>query len=391
MVFAVLGSVLAVVGHWNIFTAYRSGGVTVDEIVLDAPAFARIGNHYWSGDFAFIYADRYNQTGPAQTLLDSLLLHGVHAVPQPWGWVALAVIICASVLLSAGIATVWLARKSHLGHYGWLLATLPVLLLIAMDAPYEVFTSGHWWQIAVLWCWFGAGWGVVRRHPILAGVLLAVSATLEPWAVFGLVAVLFSATLRNAITTGAVAVAGILITWAPFALLWPFRIGEYNWSVGEHGLWTAMLAPNSPFPWAYRLLQAAIVSLLSAGVVFLVRPQALTDPAFAALATLTLPALIVLFRVGTDILFYSYYLITPQVFLLPIMSVAVFRWRWRGALFAVPAYLVLLGTSGIPPYGLALAASLIASVALIVIAWGPQPSNDDASSLLAPAESRGRP
>lgn len=359
----VAGAAVAAVEYRHMLNSSLRYGINI----IDVTGFARVGDHLLSGDFAYVYADSFNQTGPLQSFADSLLLRGAQAFPDDWGLTVLAFLVSMEVLLSAGVMTVWLARKCRCEKFGWTLATCATVLLSLTETPFTVFTHGHWWQIVVLWCWFAAGKNVLKGRTVQAGLFLVLATALEPWGVFGFLIVLISPSLRRACATAAIAALGVFAVWAPFVFLWPFRFGDYAWKVQQYSLWTFMLPENENFSWGYRLVQAVLVVLLVGAIIFSVRRRALLNIEYASFVLCTIPVLIVLFRVGTDAFFESYYLTTAQVFLLPVALVTLVRWPRWGIMFAMSSYLTFLGIGGFPPYGTALGAAFLASVALVGI------------------------
>ena len=75
--------------------------------------------------------------------------------------------------------------------------------------------------------------------------------------------------------------------------------------------------------------------------------------------------MIVLFRVGLDLHFGGYYLVTTAVFLVPIALLTLFAWGKSAFPVAISAYLVLVATAGWQPFAI----SLIAGMSLALGLW----------------------
>ena len=333
--------------------------------IVDVPAFSEIGNAMLSGDLAATYATPFNQTGPLQPVLSHLLWITASSFRETLGWDLLQIAIAAGLLGSVVLTVRIGADALGLAPQAWVLELTAVSVLAAMGAPADYFAEGHWWQIPVLWLWWIASLAIVRGRVFIPAIALAASMALEPWGVLGVVLIVFAPEFKVMIRAGIVTLLMLSAIWLPFLLMWPFAMGSYQWKVREDSLWALIGFGGSEFSWLMRSLQAAAI-LASCIVVFWSwRATIRESNAFCSIALLSAGPMIVLFRVGLDLHFGGYYLVTTAVFLVPIALLTLFAWGKSAFPVAISAYLVLVATAGWQPFAI----SLIAGMSLALGLW----------------------
>ncbi|MEU4241728.1 hypothetical protein [Actinoplanes sp. NPDC026619] len=297
-------------------------GVVTRTTPPDAADFARFAGLLLHGRFAEVYADPWNQAGPAQLLICRLLMAGAQADGTP----ALGVAALVGAALVAG--AMWLCRD-HLHRE--VLAGGLALIWVASPLPW----NGHPAELAVPLLWAYAiklSRLSSRRGDLAAAAVLALGVAIAPWAILGVPCLLAGAPLWRAVRTGIVAVALGVAGYLPFVLTGHFAMFRLHWGISAGTL--PSLLGVTDVTWATRLVQGAMV----AGGVALIARHCRPDPRAVAIVPLAAGLL----RVATDPVYYTYYWFPVAV--ASVLLIAVDR---RRPLIAVAlGYLVLLAESG---------------------------------------------
>ncbi len=285
--------------------AVALGAVTalaVNPAPADLSAFAGWGSALLHGHPSAVYADRSDQGGPLQ-LLVNVLVRLVAPSGNVWlpvvavvngGLVYLVMRWCAAVhpdaadeaqlaqreLLAAAVVILWLAQGSlWSGH------------------PAEVLTAGLWF----------AGMVFARRgRHVLAGALFGASMGIAPWALLGAPAVLAVTRLRGAVIVAAVAGMVGPALYLPFALTGHFHLLDFRWQVEPHSLVSLLMPVGASFGWPQRLVQAVVVAGGTAGVALWLRRR-------PDLALVLAPMVATALRVASDPRRFDYYWLPIEV------------------------------------------------------------------------------
>jgi hypothetical protein len=219
----------------------------------DLPYFAHAARGLFSSRWAETFADPSLQVGP---LL--LALVGIGDRIGGLSFLAYAIEIGLVALLVFVIGRL-LAGRSHRALLQGGIGVAAVVLGLTADA----YGYGHPAQMAVPLLWLLAGVEAREGRTVWAGVLLGLSAGLEPWGVLGAPVLLLAPGFGRALK-GLVAQAGVTAAlYLPFVLAGDFRLFEHRWKVEGWTLVRAVLPPGSDFPWTLRLVQGA--AALAAG------------------------------------------------------------------------------------------------------------------------------
>lgn len=342
--------------------------------IPDVTTFAQLGDAVLRGDLARAYADPFNQAGPLQIVGDAVLYRAAGVLPAALPVTALAFTVALVPLLVAGwLAQALIARMADVtSRWLWLGPWLSVLLVAVLGVDEENVVSGHWWQVPVLVLWVLAGRAVTGDRPLLAGVLVGVSAGLEPWGVFGVLVAVLAPGLRAAAHLAAASAVTTAALWLPFVATGSFRIGDYTWLVRSDSAWAVLVGPGSDFPWGLRILQAALVAGAATWMLIrLVRPLLPAGDRYLLTACVLTPVVIVLLRVCTDIWFGAYYLTSPSTLLVPAAVVWLLSRHRAGLWLAAAAWLAVVAATGLAPFLLTALALAALAVGLRVLAPRP--------------------
>lgn len=272
----------------------------------DAGLFTRTGCQLLEGHVGLAYSNPELQSGPLQVALYCGAAHvtGLSGLENPAVWSTIAVVAVTLGLLAAlpllrrhaGLnaspATVTVAAA----YFAVWVATVTIGIHSA-----EVLTPAMWVTAAVL----------VRRHPVIAGLVLGATAGVEMWGLVAVPIVFAAPTARQRVAGAAAAAALATLLVVPFALAGHLAMFTFEWPVLPHTLpaliWPVRasgVAPN--FGVLPRVLQLALAAGGCAGVAYRVRHR----PALLA----WLPALTAEYlRLLVDPTLYPYYWVVPEL------------------------------------------------------------------------------
>ena len=249
----------------------------------DAPVFVAAGRTLLSSRWSYAYANRIVQAGPLQLALFGSLGRSSVALA---GVLALATML---LLLGAANAVTDLSP---------VLTGVVGLLGIALGLTRVGYVWGHPADAVIPLVWILAATRARSGHVARAGVLVGLTAGLETWGILG-VAVLALAPRRRDAAKGAVLASGVAVTlFLPFVLGGHFEMGKYQWRVTAPFL--SMFAPDAPFGWHMRVVQAAFAVSAGIGAAWVLR--------HSQHAPWAVPLTVVAVRLVLDPSLWSYYL-----------------------------------------------------------------------------------
>ncbi|MCU7729197.1 hypothetical protein ODJ79_36245 [Actinoplanes sp. KI2] len=283
----------------------------------DLADFARAADLLLHGRFGEVYAQPWNQAGPAQLLISRVLMIG--ASPDGTLWPPLVALWSAALV--AGV--MWLCRGDVRREA---VAGLLGLLWVAVPMPW----NGHPAELAVPVLWAYAIVCQRRGRDLAAAALLALGVAIAPWAVIAVPGLLAAARPLRALRAGALAVVMSVACYLPFVLTGQFAMFRYRWGVAPGTV--ASLLGLTEAGWWLRPVQGLVMVAGVAMIAWRMRG--------ARLAIAAVPLAAALLRVATDPVAQPYYWYPAAV--ASLLLLAMMR-RW--VLAAVLAYGVLLGES----------------------------------------------
>jgi hypothetical protein len=264
----------------------------------DLPYFAHAARVLFSSHWLETFADPSLQVGPLQ-----LVLVGIGDRIGGLSFLAYAIEIGLAALLVFVVGRLLAGRP----HRAALQAGIGVAA-VALGLTADAYGFGHPAQMAVPLLWVLAALEARERRTARAGVLLGLSAGLEPWGVLGapvlMLAPAFGRTLRGLAVQAGVTAA----LYLPFVLGGDFRIFDHRWKVEGWTLVRVVLSPGSDFPWTLRLVQGAAALAVGAAVALALRRS--------ARGVWAVPLVIVAVRLLLDPTLYSWYWVGAETIVL---------------------------------------------------------------------------
>ena len=292
-------------------------GLLTLTVTPDLVDFAGAGDLLLRGRFGEVYAQPWNQAGPAQLLISRLLMIGAAPGGTPWPPV---VALCSAAFVAGAM---WLGRGDPRREA---VAGLLALLWVAVPMPWD----GHPAEILVPLLWAYAIVCQRRGRDLAAAGLLALGVAIAPWAIIAVPALLAAARPVRALRVGALTAGLSVACYLPCALTGHFAMFRYRWVVAP-GTAASLLGLSSA-GWWLRPVQGLVMVAGVALVAWRMRGS--------RLAVAAVPLAAALLRVTTDPVAHPYYWYPAAVASLLLM--AMMR-RW--VLAAVLGYAVLLGES----------------------------------------------
>jgi hypothetical protein len=255
----------------------------------DLPYFASAAQTLFSANWADTFADPSLQVGP-------LMLALIGAGDRIGGLSLLAYVI--EIGLAALVVFV-VGRMLPCRQHRALAQGLAGLAAVALGLTAEAYGYGHPAQVAVPLLWILAAVEAREGRTARSGALLGLSAGLEVWGVLGAPVLLLAPGIRRAVTGLAAQGAVVAALYLPFVLAGDFRMFEYRWKVEGWTLVRLFLGPGEEFPWALRLVQAAVAVLAGVAAGIALRGS--------VRAVWAVPLAVVAARVLLDPTLYSWY------------------------------------------------------------------------------------
>jgi hypothetical protein len=236
------------------------------EAPLNLKAFAFHGSQIVHGNFADVYADPWNQSGPLQLLLCYVMFA---AMPNALGAVG--------VHMVGNIAVILLLRGGSRGLR--LLDELPPIPTVELGlgitavvwlAPVRMWHA-HPAELVIPVLWLAAGAAAYRGSWLAAGGLFGLAAGWEPWAMLAVPMLLILRDPRKVLRSAAVCLALIVCSYLPFAASGSFHLFDHVWPVVQGTPLNHLFPKLTEVTWQVRVLQAAASTGACTLVVLLLR------------------------------------------------------------------------------------------------------------------------
>jgi hypothetical protein len=292
-------------------------GLLTMTVTPDLADFAGAADLLLHGRFGEVYAQPWNQAGPAQLLISRLLMIGASPGGTPWP----PLVALWSAAFVAGL--MWLCRGDVRREA---VAGLLGLLWVAVPMPW----NGHPAELAVPVLWAYAIVCQRRGRDYAAAALLALGVAIAPWAIIAVPGLLAAARPLRALRVGALAAVLSVACYLPYVLTGHFAMFRYRWGVAPGT--AASLFGLTEAGWWLRPVQGLVVVVGVAVIAWRMRGR--------RIAIAAVPLAAALLRVATDPVAQPYYWYPAAV--ASLLLVAMAR-RWL--LAVAPAYAVLLGAS----------------------------------------------
>ena len=328
-----------------------SAGVPEAGTPGDVDFFRASGEAILRGDLAATYANPDMQGGPAQLVVDTVLLAWHGGSQAEWSVVRFV------VLWALLMTMVLLARPRGSSPTQRLWAGGLVLALIALRQASEFYRWGHWWHLPVVLAMAWAGGQAASSRWVRAGVLLGLALWFEPFAAVGVAVLVLSPGLRVAIRAAVVAAVVAALAYLPFVLTGSFAMGRRVLGVSP-GTWASVVfgaqTPTS-ISFTLRALEAVVAVTLAVLVMWHLRSR-LPLPVVAFLAATAA----VLARIAVEPFWWPYYPVVPFI----LLACTAMRLAWLRRPETLPVGLGFLAMAILSPF----APPLGATVALLMIA-----------------------
>lgn len=321
----------------------------------DVDFFRHGGEAILRGDLAAAYANPDMQGGPAQLVLDTVLLawHGGSQAE----WTVVRFVILWVLLMT----TVLLARPRGSSPAQRLWAGGLVLALIALRQASEFYRWGHWWHLPVILMMAWAGGQAASSRWVRAGVLLGVAMWFEPFAVVGVAVLVLAPGLWVAARAAVVAAVVAVLAYLPFVLTGSFAMGRRVLGVSP-GTWASVVFgadTATSISFTLRALEAVVAVTLAVLAMWRLRAR-LPLPVVAFLAATAA----VLARIAVEPFWWPYYPVVPFV----LLACTAMRLAWLRRPETLPVSVAFLAMAILspfaPPLGAAAALLMIALAAL---------------------------
>jgi hypothetical protein len=305
--------------------AAAAGVLMPSALFSDAHSFARAASTMLSPDWRHTYHDPWLQAGPFELL--------VCLAGRTIGNVGTGTPVAMDVL--GALALLGVARRVLGDRWRELLfVTVGALGLGVISDTFEI---GHPSELFVTLLWLMAARAARRDRPIVAAVLLGLSAGFETWGLLGAPVLFLLPRFRTTVGAGLLALAVAASLYAPFALGGDFHMFQLHWNVAGT-LDAYVFHEGSPFTWRMRLAESVIVVSVGAAVSLWLRRR-------TGAAVWIVPAATSLCRVALDPVRYGYYWDPTLVLLLIGLAPVVvapkpFALRLRARLAAPPTAFV---------------------------------------------------
>jgi hypothetical protein len=232
--------------------AVGTAALTVGADTGDLPFFVHAADDLLSRAWADAYADPDLQIGPAQLLLLAL----ADALAGALGISSFTLLAFAVPVAVTGLFLLTLSRllAERPARRPLVLMTAGVAFA-ALGLPAAAYMDGHMAQAVVPLLWLLAGLKARDGHALAAGGIVGLSAGFELWGMLGVVALLLTPRLRDALTGVAVQIGVVAAMFAPFALAGEVRMFDYHWVVNGDTLLSLVVDPGTDFTWWMRLAQ----------------------------------------------------------------------------------------------------------------------------------------
>ena len=244
----------------------------------DLPYFTRMGERMLSAHWSTTFAHPKLQAGPAQ-----LLVFGAAGrLGDALGFAPGRLLAPLTELAIVALLVVVVGRVVPRGRRRGAARVAVASLFVLLQNPSTVYLAGHPADAIVPLLWLLAALEARAGRTGRAGLLLGLGASFEVWSLLGAPVLLLAPRLRDVCRGAVVQGLATAAPFVPFLVAGPFRMFAFHWQVRSGSLVSVFLAPDTPFPWTWRLAQGALA--LGAGA--LVAHLARSRPASVALVPL---------------------------------------------------------------------------------------------------------
>jgi hypothetical protein len=351
-----------------LFVLIAAVGVVVGAVaatpIIDAAAapvdfdiFGPIGADILTGHWTSVFDDPVVQAGVFE-----LVFWGIPAllgVTGTLGWTIFTII--TTTLLAVAAAAVFERMLRQVAPV-W---SVPLGVgAAAFAALTGVFTTAIFWghpaQIAVALMWIIGAQLARDDKPLLAGAVIAATAGWEVWGLLGVPLLLLLPRIdaRAVLRAGIAGVAVVAVLFVPFALLGPFAMFDFQWTVRPSSL-THFLDPGATtFPWPLRLVQGMLT--LAAGVTTALLMRRKIDGLWLPMAMTSAV------RLALDPALINYYGVAPELLMLLGLAIAIPR---RAVLLALGCLVGVNLIIDIAPTFITVGVLVVLLAGLVMVAW----------------------
>jgi hypothetical protein len=260
----------------------------------DVYGFAQAGSQLVSSGWSHTYVSSWLQAGP----LELLLAWFAHAIGGGARGFAIVLDVVSIGALTAAAVVFFERRTAAIAIF--------VAGAFALGLPRAGY-EGHPAELIVAALWLLAARAARNGTPLLAGLLVGLSACFELYGLVGVTVLTLAPELKRSLPALAVAVALPVASLLPFIARGDFHMFDFQWQATS-GLPRLLLGYQHPFTWQLRVAQGAIVIVAGAALARFVRrtPESVW----------IVPAATVLLKIVLDPIDPSYYWTTPAALLL---------------------------------------------------------------------------
>jgi hypothetical protein len=331
----------------------------IDSTVMGPPGIAILTGHWRE-----VFADRAVQEGPIELIFWGIpYLLGLSTAT---GWIIFGIIV--GIPFSIAVAAVSERVLRGISPTWSVTLAMGVAAACALTGRITAATSaGHPAEIAVPLLWIVAGLMARRGWSAAAAAVLASTAGWELWGLLG-VPILLLAPRIGWTTIWRSAVAGaavLLVLFAPFAVIGPFRMFSFAWPIRPDTLAHLLIPDARFFPWPLRLAQAALAVGAGTATTLLLRRR--IDALWLT------PLVVCAVRLLIDPVLVQYYSVTPVILVLLGTAVGLAQRRLLPFLLG----LIMMNLLVDAPLGLIVAGilTLLVTVTAVIVIRGGRGEN----------------
>jgi hypothetical protein len=285
-----------------LFIGVAAGIADARAQTVDILYFVQRGDILLSPAWASTFADPGLQAGPAQVGGLALIAKSA-SLPGISEGFALSVVVQATLATMLAVVTgyVLVGRSCRIRFTAQMLVVGAALATLMLHRAY---TDGHPAQVVIPLLWIAAGLLARQGRPVVAGLLLGLSAGFETWGMLGVPMLLLGRDRRASVLALGGLLAVVAALYVPFVLAGDFRMFAYTWRVVDGSPASLILSAGSPFTWWMRTVQGA--AALGAGAFVALRLRR------SPVALWTVPLVVVLVRVSLEPQLNDWYLIAVE-------------------------------------------------------------------------------
>ncbi|MDP9026103.1 MAG: hypothetical protein M3N46_00930, partial [Actinomycetota bacterium] len=295
--------------------AMTAAAVVVNSVVatptvgppIDYTLFGLAGSHILTGQWVGIFSGSLIQAGPLE-----LTFWGVPFLigfDSQIGWITFSIVASTVFSILFALLTQRLLRPLA-PTWSTPLAIVATFLAAVSGQPSQTLAAGHPAEFVIPLMWIVSATLARRGSAFSAALVLAATAGWELWGLLGVPVLLFapSIDLRTVWRSALGGVTALVVLFAPFVLLGPFRMFSFAWPIRDDTLAHLLFPRDETFPWPLRLAQG----VLSIGVGAIIAVLARRRPDAVWLVPLAVCAI----RLFTDPVLARYYAVPSLMMIL---------------------------------------------------------------------------